>query len=63
MDLDAFARLVADPARSRDDLKAMLENVLKKGAREHAAIAKAELDRRFLSLQPTALSLRSGAAS
>lgn len=47
MDLAAFTRLVSDPARSRDDIKAMLENARKKGALEHVAIAKAELDRRF----------------
>jgi hypothetical protein len=36
--------MICDPARSEQDLKTMLENVLKKGARDHASVAKAELD-------------------
>lgn len=47
MDLDKFSKVVSDPARSEQDLKTMLANALQKGAREYAAVAKAELDRRF----------------
>jgi hypothetical protein len=47
MDLEKFTKLVSDLARSEEDLRGMLTNALNGGAREHAAVAKAELDRRF----------------
>lgn len=47
MDLDKFSKMVSDPARSEQDMKTMLENALRKDARDFAAVAKAELDRRF----------------
>lgn len=47
MDIDKFEKIVSNPARSEQDLKTMLENALKKDAREHATIAKMELDRRY----------------
>ena len=34
-----FTRMVSSPARSKDDLKAMLANALGGIAREHAAVA------------------------
>jgi hypothetical protein len=47
MDLDKFSKMVCDPAKTEQDIKTMRGNALQKGAREHAAVAEAELDRRF----------------
>jgi len=47
MDIDRFKRLVADQRRTKDELKTMLSNALKKDEAEYAHIAKIELDTRF----------------
>ena len=47
MDLDKFTKLSVASTTSLEDLTTMLQNALRKGAREHAAIAKNALDRRF----------------
>lgn len=49
MNIDKFARLVADASRTKEELKQMFKNALGKELKEHAAVAKAELDRRFPS--------------
>lgn len=47
MDIEKFTKMVCDPNRSEQELRTILQNTLKKDAREHAAIVKTEIDRRF----------------
>ena len=47
MNLDKFSKMVSEPARSEQELKTILENVLNKGAREHALVVKEALNHRF----------------
>ena len=60
MDIEKFTKMVCDPNRSEQELRTIFQNALKKDAREHAAIAKAELDRRFAE-SDAVKSRRSGA--
>jgi len=47
MDIEKFTQMVHDPGKTKDDLKRIMENALRKQALDHVDIVRDELDSRF----------------